>query len=284
MKLDIQSFFMSLPKERLYRCVEVFINKNYPENDKALLLSLLKTCIYHRPEKNYIRRCPASRWQYVPEGKSLFHTDGKHGEPTGNQLVQLLANLYLDELDHLITEEWGVACYGRYVDDMGLVHPEKAHLLAVRKKIRGWLAEQGLTLHPCKMYLQHYSKGIAFIGGVVKPGRKYIGNRTVKYLKETLWKYNRLAERQKGYAEMHGEEFVSSVNSYLGQMRHFASYNIRKEILLGGGISPEWWKVIYVSGHLEKIVLKKQYKTTSRIQREMRREKVTFHLIKKETA
>lgn len=103
-------------------------------------------------------------------------------------------------------------------------------------------------------------------------------------LEETLRNYNRLAEKRQEYVENHGEEFVSSINSYLGQIRYFASYNIRKEILLGGGISPEWWKVVYVSGHLEKIVLKKQYKTASRIQREMKREKVTCNLIKKEMA
>lgn len=55
---------------------------------------------------------------------------------------------------------------------------------------------------------------------------------------------------------MHGEEFVVSANSYLGQMKHFATYNIRNGGGLEGGIAPKWWKVMYVSGHLKKIVLK----------------------------
>lgn len=82
--------------------------------------------------------------------------------------------------------------------------------------------------------------------------------------------------------ETHGEDFVSSVNSYLGQMKHFATYNLRKKMLLGGCIAPEWWKVIYVSGHLEKIVLKKQYTARSRMQRSMHREIMNCQLIKKE--
>ena len=35
-----------------------------------------------------------------------------------------------------------------------------------------------LTLHPCKIYFQYYSKGVQFLGTIIKPGRMYIGNRT----------------------------------------------------------------------------------------------------------
>jgi len=33
-------------------------------------------------------------------------------------------------------------------------------------------------LHPKKIYLQHYTKGVKFLGVVVKPYRIYIGNQT----------------------------------------------------------------------------------------------------------
>lgn len=81
---------------------------------------------------------------------------------------------------------------------------------------------------------------------------------------------------------MHGEEFVVSANSYLGQMKHFATYNIRNGGGLEGGIAPKWWKVMYVSGHLKKIVLKKQYTARARLQREMQWEIMSGQLIKKE--
>jgi hypothetical protein len=37
-----------------------------------------------------------------------------------------------------------------------------------------------LELHPNKIYLQHYTKGVAFLGAYIKPNRCYIGNRTKK--------------------------------------------------------------------------------------------------------
>lgn len=76
---------------------------------------------------------------------------------------------------------------------------------------------------------------------------------------------------------------MAPVNSYLGQMKHFATYNIRKKLLLGGGIAPLWWKVIYASGHLDKIMLKKRYAARARIWRAMHREILNYQLIKKET-
>lgn len=260
MKLDIRSFFMDISKKLLY---------------------LLRETIFNRPEKNCIRRCPATHWKGLPWDKSLFHSDGKHGLPIGNLTSQMSGNFFLSPLDHLITEQWGIPFYGRYVDDMALVHTSKEYLLEKRKRIREWLATNGLTLHPRKMYLQHYGKGIPYIGGVVKPGRTYVSNRTVGYFHDTLAHYNHLAQ-EPGYVETHGEQFVASVNSYLGQMKHFATYNIRKKLLLEGSIAPQWWKVMYVSGHLEKIVLKKQYTARARLQREMHREIVSYHLIRKE--
>lgn len=140
MKLDIRSFFMDIHKKLLYERLEKFLRETYRENDLEMLLYLLRETIFNRPEKNCIRRCPASHWKGLPRDKSLFHSDGKH----------------------------------------------------------------------------------------------------------------------------------------------FATYNIRKKLLLEGGIAPQWWKVMYVSGHLEKIVLKKQYTTRARLHREMHREIVSYQLIRKE--
>lgn len=52
-----------------------------------------------------------------------------------------------------------------------------------------------LRLHPRKIYLQHFSKGVKFIGAVVKPGREYIGNRTKGNLYAKIHYYNKEAEK-----------------------------------------------------------------------------------------
>lgn len=258
MKIDIQSFFMSIPKDKLYQKVERFLKLRYEGADLPLLLYLLRETVFNCPEKNCVRKSDRSEWDGLPPGKSLFYTDGNRGLPIGNLTSQLLAQFYLDELDHLVTEQWGVKYYGRYVDDMVLVHPLKKHLLEVRSRIARWLEWNGLKLHPNKMYLQHYTKGVLFIGGMVLPGRKYIGKRTVGECYEAIDRQNRLAARYPDYVRTHGEEFVSTVNSYLGVMRHFASFSLRQKLMKRVG--SEWWKIVWFAGHIEKVVLKTAYK------------------------
>lgn len=270
LKIDIRSFFMDIPKQGLYDRTERLLKERYRENDLHLLLYLIRETVFNRPEKNCIRKSPRESWNGLPKDKSLFHSDGNCGLPIGNLTSQLLALYYLDELDHLITEVWGIARYGRYVDDMVLMHPSKEYLLEVKCRIEQWLSAHGLIMHPRKVYLQHYAKGVLFVGGMILPGRKYLSNRTVGFCYDALERQNRLAQSSADYVEKHGEEFVAILNSYLGMMRHFASYNLRKKVI--ARIGKEWWRVIYIAGHLEKAVLKKRYKPLIRKLTETRQE------------
>lgn len=72
------------------------------------------------------------------------------------------------------------------------------------------------------------------------------------------------------YVLTHGKEFVSTVNSYLGMVRHFASYGLRRKVMMRVG--KEWWRVAYFEGHIEKAVLKKRYRPVERKKREIRNE------------
>jgi hypothetical protein len=116
--------------------------------------------------------------------------------------------------------------------------------------------ELHITLHPKKRYIQHASKGLLYIGAYIHPGRIYISNRTRGKMYDCITRYNYLAEE--GKAEENAEKFVSSMNSYLGMMIHYDSYNIRSKIRWM--IHKEWWKYVYMEGHFTKFVLKKKYK------------------------
>lgn len=246
MKLDISGYFMSISKQLLYDCIDHFLSEHYPHKEQLpMLMYMLKCTIFNRPEKNCIRKVPRARWQGLPLNKSLFHTNGKKGLPIGNLTSQMLALLFLDELDHKITEEWGVEHYGRYVDDMVLVHSSAMHLLDVRQKIIAWLTGKGLRLHPKKMYLQHYTKGVMFVGGMIKPGRKYISKRTVGRLFAKIRYYNALLALSGNLDKHELDEMVACMNSYLGMMRHYQSDRIFRRMMRR--IEPTWYRYTYIS-------------------------------------
>jgi hypothetical protein len=66
----------------------------------------------------------------------------------------------MHQFDAFIKKELGLKYYGRYVDDFVIVHPDKDYLKSLIPKLSDFLlCTLQLTLHPKKIYLQHYSKG-----------------------------------------------------------------------------------------------------------------------------
>ncbi len=89
-------------------------------------------------------------------------TDGK-GLPLGNQTSQVFALLYLNGLDHYITETLGIQYYGRYMDDFYLIHQDKDHLKYCLKKITEYVNGLELTLNG-KTQIMPFKNGIKFLG------------------------------------------------------------------------------------------------------------------------
>ncbi len=251
MKLDLQGFFMSINKAMLSRMVDAFIVEHYKGDDIEDLRYLCKTVVLHEPEKHCERHSPLHYWDYLPANKSLFTNGEGFGVAIGNLFSQLFANFLLNVLDWYMLRDLGFKYVGRYVDDFYIIDTDKAKLLASAPKIRELLAQYGLTLHPNKFYLQHYSKGVAFTGSVVKKQRVYICNRTIKSFVMAIRRLN-AAET---LPEI--EHAVSSINSYLGCLRHGNEYNTRRKILRM--IEPRLYKWIYIKGSYEVVAVKKRY-------------------------
>ena len=246
MRLDIEGFFMSIAKQMLYDEVEALVKKEYKGNDQTMLLWLIYLTVMNRPEVNCIRKSPKCEWDGLPVCKSLFGGDGTRGLPIGNLTSQLLALLHLDPLDHLITEKWEIEGYGRYVDDMVLIDRSKKKLLKVRGQIDKWLREHGHRLHPRKVYLQHFRKGVLFVGGMVKPGYVLMGHRSIGFAIDYIRQQNYLIESIGGQVSREQTaHFVASMNSYLGMTQQFRAFNVQHDMI--DCLSPQWFRHAYFS-------------------------------------
>ena len=81
--------------------------------------------------------------------------------------------------DHFIKHDLGIRFYGRYVDDIVLIHFNKEYLKSLILEINDFLElKLMLTLHPKKIYFQHYKKGVKYLGVIIKPYYICILNRT----------------------------------------------------------------------------------------------------------
>lgn len=101
------------------------------------------------------------------------------GLPLGNQVAQMYALLMLHIVDTFITGELGIEHYGRYMDDLFLIHHDKKYLEECRENIGNLLKTLELELNE-KTQIIPFHKGIRFLGFhhyVTKEG-KYIRKLT----------------------------------------------------------------------------------------------------------
>lgn len=251
-KLDLQGFFMSINKAMLAEMIDKFILERYKGDDIEDLRFLCRVVILHSPEKSCERHSPLHYWDYLPANKSLFTNGESLGVAIGNLFAQHFANFLLNILDWYLLNDLGFTYVGRYVDDFYILDTDKQKILAAVPKIRELLGKYGLTLHPHKFYIQHYTKGVEFTGNVVKKQRIYVCNRTLKNFVMAVRRLNRAETIEEV------EHAVSSINSYLGFMRHANEYSKRRKILKM--LEPHVFKWVYIRGHFEVVVIKKKHR------------------------
>ena len=253
LKLDIKGFFMNIDKNLLWQKLEKFIDKNYKTDSADFEKYLCKQIIYNDPTKNCMIRSPLYEWKALPKDKSLFTTKENCGLPIGNLTSQVFANFFLSEFDHFIKHTLKVKCYVRYVDDCVIIHKNKDFLKYIIKKSKKFLEQKlNLTLHPKKIYLQPAQNGVAFLGTFIKPNYTVCRHRVNNNFVDCLKKYATLANKHK-LSKEEKQNCLSSVNSYLGIMSHYKTYNFRKKQILR--YFEKWLKKSYkVDSCVKKIV------------------------------
>jgi RNA-directed DNA polymerase len=252
LKLDIKGFFMHINKAILYDKIETLFTAKYNGADKKLYLNLCKTILFNEPVENAIIKGKRSNWDDLPKDKSLFSAKRGYGLPIGNLTSQVFANVYMSSFDHFIKHQLGIKYYGRYVDDFILVHSNKTYLKGLIPVIASFLKKElHLKLHPKKIYLQHYSKGISYIGGFIKPNRNYVSKRTKGNFYDAIHYQNKLLEHTINPNNAEKQLFLSSMNSYLGILGHFKSHKLCKYYILEK-LSKNWFIHFSVNNNFTK--------------------------------
>ena len=123
-----------------------------------------------------------------------------------------------DSLDHFIKRDLKIRCYGRYVDDMYLIHSDKRVLKQAITEISKFLKDRlKLTLHPKKIYLQPVTNGFPFLGAFILPHRTYPGRRVVGNFRQAIMHPDKDANKQK-----------NRITSYKGVFSHFDCHKMTK--------------------------------------------------------
>jgi len=159
---DLKSYFDTIPHERLLALVKERVAD-------ARVLALVESFL----------------WAGVlEEAKSWQPTE--RGTPQGGVISPLLANLYLDPLDHqMAAAGWAM---GRYADDFVILCRSEAEAQNTLERVRQWVSEAGLTLHPEKTRVvdPRAPGGFDFLGYHFERGMKWPRKKSLLKLKERV--------------------------------------------------------------------------------------------------
>jgi len=159
---DVQKYFESIPKDRL-------MDKARARIADGKVLDLVQAFL----DQAIMKECKT--W-----------TPAK-GTPAGAVLSPLLANIYLHDLDVLMTSK-GYRMV-RYADDFVTLCDTEEEANKVLAVLKQWTMENGLALHPDKTHIGNCTiegEGFEFLGYRFECGKRTVRKTSMKKLRDTI--------------------------------------------------------------------------------------------------
>ena len=159
---DLESYFDTIPHERLLALVKARVADG---RVLALVESFLRAGVLEESQGWKPTEC---------------------GTPQGGVISPLLANLYLDPLDHQMARAgWEMV---RYADDFVILCRTQAEAQNALAAVRAWVSEAGLTLHLEKTRVvdARAPGGFDFLGYHFERGMKWPREKSLKKLRDRV--------------------------------------------------------------------------------------------------
>lgn len=151
---------------------------------------------------------------------------GDVGLGLGSQISQTLALASCNKLDHVIKEKLQVKCYGRYMDDGYLIHPDKEYLKKCLQVIKEICDELGIILNEKKTQIVKLSHGFTWL-----KGRFYLtptGKVIKKIYKRSVTRERRKLKKLKKFCDsgkVTANDVWCAFQSWRAYALHFNAYH-----------------------------------------------------------
>ena len=222
LKADIANFFTSINRHTVLAQAERYIPEDWVRH-------LLRMVVLHDPRQTAIFRSSPALFDQVPRHKSLLHAPDGFGLPIGNLTSQFLANVHLDALDQYAKHVLKAHYYGRYVDDIVILHEDHRYLNICYKEMESFLSGRfGLHLHPNKKKLHPAHQGIDFVGFIIKPGRIYLRHSSLQRCRQIINDWERRGAPTDDRARL--VKLGHSITSYFGMLQQVDGFHARQSL------------------------------------------------------
>ena len=232
LKIDIRGYFMHINRLRLLDIATASLTKmaDHQANggmkwrdviDMDFILWLTHEIVLLDPTDGCRHVGNPSEWDGVDASKLMTNAPADCGMPIGNLTSQLFSNVYMNPFDQMVKRVLHFLHYGRYVDDSATISSDRQRLTDAIPVMRDFLKDElCLDMHMGKTQIIDVRYGVEFLGAFIKPYRTYICNRSL----------SRIRHEAADVRHMGRGQAFRTVNSLLGVMSHYSSYNLRREI------------------------------------------------------
>jgi pentatricopeptide repeat protein len=126
-----------------------------------------------------------------------------------------------------VKRELRIKSYIRYADDFVVLSSDRDYLENLVPVLQAWLAEHlKLDLHPKKVAIYKWHKGVDFLGYVYFPYHAVIRTHT----KQRMIRKAREAHEKLRQEKISVYNFQQTVQSYLGRLKHCRSKVLQKSV------------------------------------------------------
>jgi hypothetical protein len=137
------------------------------------------------------------------------------GLPVGALTSQIVANIVLDRVDHILKDDAGEPYYLRYMDDMVAICRDKQHARQTLELIADACADLKLRLNP-KSHYEPWQRGLDFCGYRIWPTHILPRKRNTKRWRQRL--------RQLAYDYAEGRSSLESARQLIGSCIAYFSH------------------------------------------------------------
>lgn len=179
----------------------------------------------HNPTKDCIVIGSDKEWEGLPDSKCMRKAKPGYGFALGNLNSQILAGVLLNILDQYVKRVLKCKHYQRSTDDMLIMEKTLKRIRKVNRKITEFLRNVlDLDTNEGKTRIRDYRLGFKFLGVFIKAYRMYVCSQTMRRIRLKLH-----SVLNSGLSQ---ERIASSVNSFLGMMKHYNTFRMRIKLFL----------------------------------------------------
>jgi hypothetical protein len=210
----LSRFYRNNGKSNVGYCLSIDFSKFFDSVDHEVLFKMLEKDITDKRVLDLTKKFIS----VFGDGKSLG---------LGSQVSQIVAIYFPSILDHFIKDFKGEKFYGRYMDDLYIIHHDKEHLKQLLDEIKTVCAGIKITIHEKKTRIVKLASGVEFLKGkyILLPSGKVLRRPckdSTKRMRRKLLKFKNLI----GNGKMDFKDLRTAYQSWRGNYKkRFNAYH-----------------------------------------------------------